>query len=38
SVMDGLQIQWLRSPEEVDVMAVFDIYLRRLGKDIQAHP
>ncbi|MDG6403746.1 TetR/AcrR family transcriptional regulator, partial [Pseudomonas quasicaspiana] len=36
SVMDGLQIQWLRSPEEVDVMAVFDIYLRRLGKDIQA--
>lgn len=38
SVMDGLQIQWLRSPEDVDVMAVFDIYLRRLGKDIQAHP
>ncbi len=38
SVMDGLQIQWLRCPEEVDVMAVFDIYLRRLGKDIQAHP
>ncbi|WP_095101617.1 TetR/AcrR family transcriptional regulator [Pseudomonas sp. Irchel 3A5] len=38
SVMDGLQIQWLRSPEEVDVMAVFDIYLRRLGKDIQARP
>ncbi|MET0123915.1 TetR/AcrR family transcriptional regulator [Pseudomonas caspiana] len=38
SVMDGLQIQWLRSPEEVDVMAVFDIYLKRLGKDIQAHP
>lgn len=38
SVMDGLQIQWLRSPEDVDVMAVFDIYLRRLGKDIQARP
>jgi AcrR family transcriptional regulator len=38
SVMDGLQIQWLRSPEDVDVMAVFDIYLRRLGGDIQARP
>lgn len=38
SVMDGLQIQWLRSPQDVDVMAVFDIYLRRLGRDIQAHP
>jgi AcrR family transcriptional regulator len=38
SVMDGLQIQWLRSQEEVDVMAVFDIYVRRLGRDIQAHP
>jgi AcrR family transcriptional regulator len=38
SVMDGLQIQWLRSPEEVDVMAVFDVYVRRLGRDIQARP
>ncbi|MBX8544260.1 TetR/AcrR family transcriptional regulator [Pseudomonas lijiangensis] len=38
SVMDGLQIQWLRCPQDVDVIAVFDIYLRRLGKDIQAHP
>ncbi|RMO81536.1 TetR family transcriptional regulator [Pseudomonas syringae pv. philadelphi] len=37
SVMDGLQIQWLRSPEEVDVMAVFDIYVQRLGRDIKAH-
>ncbi|MCF5805377.1 MULTISPECIES: TetR/AcrR family transcriptional regulator [Pseudomonas syringae group] len=38
SVMDGLQIQWLRSPEDVDVMAVFDIYLQRLGRDIKALP
>ena len=38
SVMDGLQIQWLRAPDEVDVMAVFDIYLRRLKADIQARP
>lgn len=38
SVMDGLQIQWLRSPEEVDVKAVFDHYVRRLRADIQARP
>jgi AcrR family transcriptional regulator len=38
SVMDGLQIQWLRSPEEVNVKAVFANYLRRLRADIQARP
>ncbi|MCP1484643.1 AcrR family transcriptional regulator [Pseudomonas fluorescens] len=38
SVMDGLQIQWLRSPADIDVMAVFDGYLARLGEDIQARP
>ncbi len=41
SVMDGLQIQWLRSPKTVDVMRVFDIYLERLAKDLrvgQAQP
>ncbi|EKG31626.1 TetR/AcrR family transcriptional regulator [Pseudomonas avellanae] len=38
SVMDGLQIQWLRSPEDVDVMAVFEVYVQRLGRDIKAHP
>jgi AcrR family transcriptional regulator len=38
SVMDGLQIQWLRAPEEVNVMAVFDGYLRRLKSDLQARP
>jgi hypothetical protein len=37
-VMDGLQIQWLRAPEEVNVMAVFDGYLRRLKSDLQARP
>ncbi len=35
SIMDGLQIQWLRSQDDVDVAAVFDIYLQRLAKDIQ---
>lgn len=38
SVMDGLQMQWLRCPEEVDVKAVFANYLRRLRADIQARP
>lgn len=41
SVMDGLQIQWLRSPKSVDVKQVFDIYLQRLANDLQvrqAHP
>jgi len=38
SVMDGLQIQWLRSPEDVDVKAVFGNYVRRLRTDIQALP
>ncbi|OUM08074.1 TetR family transcriptional regulator [Pseudomonas syringae] len=38
SVMDGLQIQWLRSPEDVDVMAVFGTYVERLGRDIKARP
>jgi AcrR family transcriptional regulator len=42
SVMDGLQIQWLRGRESVDVMQVFDVYLSRLANDLkpveQAHP
>lgn len=35
SVMDGIQIQWLRSPDRVDVMKVFDTYLERLVRDIR---
>jgi len=42
SVMDGLQIQWLRGRDSVDVMQVFELYLGRLAKDLraddQAHP
>ena len=41
SVMDGLQIQWLRSPGEVDVMKTLDSYLQHLAlsirSDKQAH-
>ncbi len=36
SMMDGLQIQWLRGRTKVDVMAVFDVYLQRLANDIAA--
>ncbi|WBF16394.1 TetR/AcrR family transcriptional regulator [Halomonas elongata] len=35
AVMDGLQIQWLRSQGEVDAVAVFDGYLRRLAEAIR---
>lgn len=35
SLMDGLQIQWLRGQTSVDVMAVFDNYLRRLAQDLR---
>ncbi|QPN47637.1 TetR/AcrR family transcriptional regulator [Priestia aryabhattai] len=36
AVMDGLQIQWLRAPDQVDVEAVFDAYLLRLASCIKA--
>jgi len=35
SMMDGLQIQWLRGRKRVDVMAVFDVYLQRLARDLK---
>lgn len=37
SLMDGLQIQWLRGRSSVDVMHVFDVYLRRLANDLKPH-
>lgn len=36
AVMDGLQIQWLRAPERIDVQATFDTYLERLANTIRA--
>ncbi|MFF7062634.1 TetR family transcriptional regulator [Pseudomonas sp. NPDC008258] len=36
AVMDGLQIQWLRAPEQVDVGATLDAYLKRLTEAIRA--
>ena len=36
ALSDGLQIQWLRAPDQVDVEAVFDAYLLRLASCIKA--
>lgn len=42
SLMDGLQIHWLRARDQVDVMKVFDGYLARLSETLKpmglAHP
>jgi hypothetical protein len=38
SVMDGLQIQWLRSPDTVDIIACFDDYLDRLQAGLANSP
>jgi AcrR family transcriptional regulator len=35
SMMDGLQIQWLKSPGEVNAEATFDSYLQRLAASIR---
>lgn len=35
AVMDGLQIQWLRDPGQVDVETTFDAYLQRLANGIR---
>jgi len=35
AMMDGLQMQWLRGRERVDVLAVFDAYLQRLATDLK---
>lgn len=36
AVMDGLQMQWLRSPGSVQVLPVFDSYLARLENDLRS--
>lgn len=35
SILDGLQIQWLRNPHKIDMVKVFDGYLQRLEKTIR---
>lgn len=35
AMMDGLQIQWLRDPDGVDMAASFEAYLRRLEESIR---
>ncbi|MBC3197950.1 TetR/AcrR family transcriptional regulator [Pseudomonas poae] len=38
AMMDGLQIQWLRFPEQVDLVARFDTYIARVDAAIRVHP
>lgn len=38
AMMDGLQIQWLRFPEEVDLVASFDAYIAQVDAAIRARP
>ncbi|WWG81322.1 TetR/AcrR family transcriptional regulator [Pseudomonas poae] len=38
AMMDGLQIQWLRFPEQVDLVARFDAYIARVDAAIRVHP
>ena len=36
AMMDGLQLQWLRFPETVDLVACFDNYVEQVERDISA--
>lgn len=36
AMMDGLQMLWLRSPAEIDMVAIFRAYVERLADDIAA--
>lgn len=38
AVMDGLQLQWLLSPDEVDMVAVFRDYAARLIRSVAVDP
>ncbi|AGE25195.1 TetR/AcrR family transcriptional regulator [Pseudomonas poae] len=38
AMMDGLQIQWLRFPEQVDLVARFDTYIARVDAAIRVRP
>jgi AcrR family transcriptional regulator len=38
AMMDGLQIQWLRFPEEVDLVQSFDAYIAQVEEAIRARP
>ncbi|WP_346831520.1 TetR/AcrR family transcriptional regulator [Pseudomonas abietaniphila] len=36
AMMDGLQLQWLRFPEKVDLVKSFESYMAQVKRDIQA--
>ena len=35
-MMDGLQLQWLRFPETVDLVQRFDSYMAQVEREIRA--
>ncbi len=37
-MMDGLQVQWLRFPEKVDLVERFDTYIARVDAAIRVRP
>ncbi|RMO09471.1 Regulatory protein, TetR [Pseudomonas cichorii] len=38
AMMDGLQIQWLRFPDQVDLVESFDAYIAQVDQAIRARP
>jgi AcrR family transcriptional regulator len=38
AMMDGLQIQWLRFPEKIDLVERFDSYIARVDAAVRARP
>jgi AcrR family transcriptional regulator len=38
AMMDGLQIQWLRFPQSLDLVERFDTYIARVDAAVRAHP
>ncbi|MCD5995517.1 TetR/AcrR family transcriptional regulator [Pseudomonas sp. CDFA 602] len=38
AMMDGLQIQWLRFPEQVDLVECFDTYIAQVDAAVRARP
>ncbi|WP_295476413.1 TetR/AcrR family transcriptional regulator [uncultured Pseudomonas sp.] len=36
AMMDGLQLQWLRFPEQIDLVKTFESYMAQVRRDIQA--
>ncbi|MFH7428866.1 TetR/AcrR family transcriptional regulator, partial [Pseudomonas syringae pv. tagetis] len=38
AMMDGLQIQWFRFPEQLDLVECFDAYIAQVDAAVRARP